>query len=136
VSKSSIPNQINDYISSKFLSKLSSSSENFSNIIYAITINMEYWSIYAFCNISAVLTWSRFMRSSCEPNLIVNNYMNRATYTIIDQILHLHWFIYNSLPCKCSISMNNDWAHFISILISHKVLFSSCSSHNYWINCL
>lgn len=128
MTKSSIPNQINHNISMELLSKLSSYFKDFCHIIQTISINMEDRCINSLSQITTINTTSWAMRSSSKTYLVIDNNMHCSTNSIIFKMLHLHWFIYNSLSCKCCITMNKNRTYFITSCISHEMLLCSCSS--------
>jgi hypothetical protein len=62
--------------------------------------------------------------------------MNRAANFIVFEILHLKRFENNTLTGHSSITMNDDWNYFSSLLITStkEMLFSTSASHNNWVN--
>jgi hypothetical protein len=89
VSHFPVTNEIDDDIMLEFLSIFSSSSENEINIIQAVSVDMENWSIYSLGQVRAVDGRSTLIWSCGETNLVVHNNMDCTSNSVILQILHL-----------------------------------------------
>jgi len=125
----------------KFLSIFSSCLECPVNIFHAISIDMNDWSIDRFSQVWGVHATSSFSWYSGETNLIIYNNVYGTSNSIVLQILHLQWFIANSLSCKWCITMDQHWNNLISSCLMRLsfsftkwMMFSSGSTHNNWIN--
>jgi len=119
VSTFPISNEVYYDVIFEFHSVLCGNCKNFCNIINAFCIHMEDWSINSLSNVCAIYSRSGFVRSSCEPDLIIDNNMDASTNSIVLEVSHLQCFIYNTLACKCSITMNSNRYDFVTIFISH-----------------
>lgn len=64
--------------------------------------------------------------------------MDCSSDGIVLKILHLHWFIANTLSMKCSVSMNqkrnNFFPSFYTRIAFSNMIFSPASSHHNWVN--
>lgn len=137
MTESSVTDYVYDNVSLEFLSVFSSHHCNFADIFNAISINVEDWSSLSFSDIGAVQTGSALNWIRGETNLVVHNDMNCASSLVVGQLRHLHRLVNNSLSCKSSISVNQDWCNLLSLVSSlHEMLFSSSSSKYDWVDCL
>ena len=114
----SVTYQINDHIFLEHLSVLSCSSEHLSNIVHTVSIHMEDWCIYGLSDICAIDSRSRFVWDSSKSNLVVDYYMDGSSNTVVNQVLHLHLFINNTLSCKGGITMDQNWTHLFAFKVS------------------
>ena len=117
VTKFSVSNKVNNYVTLILLTVLSCKFKCSLNIFHAISIDMENRCINTFSDISGVNSWSTFTWWGCETNLIINNDVNGSSYIIILKRLHLQLFKHNTLSCKCCITMHYYWNNLCSRLI-------------------
>jgi hypothetical protein len=84
MSPSSISNNIDKNILFEFLSISYSNFHALIKNIWLITIHMNNWNINCFGNFSTIEWWSTLMWIRCETYLIIKNYVNDSSRTIIN----------------------------------------------------
>lgn len=99
---------------------------------------MENRSIDWLGNISWIVSTSSLLRNSGESNLIVAYDMDSASNRVVLQTFHLDALVDNTLSCKWSVSVDQEWYDLVSIgystLSVSDMVLSSDSSHYNWVN--
>jgi hypothetical protein len=62
--------------------------------------------------------------------------MDGSTNFVVNQVSHLNSFINDSLSSESSITVDENRYYLGSLSVTYKILFSSSSTKNNWINTL
>jgi len=126
----SVSNHINDHVLVECLAVLSSEFESFSNVFHAVSVDVENRGVNALSNVGSVDTGSALVRSGGEADLIVNNYMNSASYVVVLQRLHLQGLLDHSLSGEGGVSVDLNWHHTVSVDLrsTEEMLLGASSS--------
>ena len=133
----SIPDNINENISSKFLSESQSHVQRLRNQLRIIRINLNDQISIQLRNRRTPITCSWLLFICCKSDLIIKNYMNSSADTVIFQHFHLLHFIIYSLSTESSIAMDNYWKNFFLLFFKRSVVVRlSCFdvSNDNWID--
>ena len=101
-----VADQVDNHILLVGLSVSRSCLEDLVDILQAVSVHVEDWSIDCLSEIGGVHCRPSFLGSGSESNLVVHNDMDGSSNGVVREILHLHGFVDDTLSCEGSISMD------------------------------
>lgn len=108
MTKSSVPNQINNNIPLECIPKLNRSLESILNLNRTIRINMYNRTICPNTQHSRVQPMSILSWCSSKSNLIITHHMDRAGCGLVVKVGHLHQFVIYALALEGCVAVQDD----------------------------
>lgn len=131
VSVSSVANNINDDILLELGSPIGSEGADKIDSLDVVTVDVEDGRVDRLGDIRRVRGGSRESRVRSETDLVVYNQVDRSSSSIIEQRVHSHGLVHDSLTGKGSVTVEQDGHGVVgNSLVTFKVLNSSSLSKN------
>ena len=127
-----VADEVDDNITAKLLSVLSSDAECVGNIVHLVSVNVENRGADCSCNFRTVSARSCAVGSRRETNLVVNDDVNGATDSVVLQLLHLEALVDDTLSGDGGITVDHDGDDLLAVLLlttKEVLLGTSASSH-------
>jgi len=130
VSISSETNNVDDHIVAEFLSVLSSQLASLDDILNGICVNVDDRGVDGLAKISAVEPRPGADGGGGEADLVVDDDVNAAASGVVEEAVHLHALVDSTLSSEGGVSVKQDRAHLLPLLVVHVMLFSPDSAED------